>query len=108
MNNTVLTIDQMRETYIDEWLLIVFTALDTHLNVLAGEVIVHSKDRDEIYAALDQCKGKSYAIEHTGLETADVADLGVSSRIDGILGMDFLVANRAIVATGESEIYLPV
>jgi hypothetical protein len=75
MNNTILTIEQMRETYIDEWLLIVFTALDTHLNVLAGEVIAHSKDRDEIYAALDQCKGKSYAIEHTGLETADVAYL---------------------------------
>jgi predicted aspartyl protease len=35
-------------------------------------------------------------------------DLPVSSRIDGILGMDFLVANRAIVATGESEIYLPI
>ncbi len=75
MNNTVLTIEQMYETYIDEWLLIAYTALDVHLNVLAGEVIAHSKDRDEIYAALPECKGKSFAIEHTGLATSDVAYL---------------------------------
>ena len=35
-------------------------------------------------------------------------DLPVSSKLDGILGMDFLIQNRAIVATGESEIYLPL
>ncbi len=34
-------------------------------------------------------------------------DLPVSSRIDGILGMDFLIPNRAIVATHEAEIYMP-
>ena len=35
-------------------------------------------------------------------------NLPVSSRIDGILGMDFLISNRAIVATHEAEIYVPV
>ena len=75
MNSTVLTIEQMRETFIDEWLLIAFTALDTNLNVIAGEVIAHSADRDEIYAALDRCQGKSFAIEHTGTATSDLAYL---------------------------------
>ncbi len=73
MNNTVLTIEQMYETYIDEWLLIAYTVLDVHLNVLAGEVIAHSKDRDEVYAALPDLKGRSFTIEHTGLATSDVA-----------------------------------
>jgi hypothetical protein len=75
MNNTVLTIEQMREMYIDEWLLIAFTALDVHLNVLAGEVIAHSKDRDVIYAALSQRNGRSFAIEHTGTADSDTAYL---------------------------------
>ena len=35
-------------------------------------------------------------------------NLPVSSRIDGTLGMDFLISNRAIVATHEAEIYVPV
>ena len=35
-------------------------------------------------------------------------DLPVSSRIDGILGMDFLIPNRAIVAIHEAEIYMPI
>jgi hypothetical protein len=39
---------------------------------------------------------------------SNTPDSKPSSSIDGILGMDFLVANRAIVATGESEIYLPI
>ena len=76
---------------------------------------------------LPERKGRSFAIEHTGLATSDVAyllwfvilikmdnfsvvlyDLPVSSQIDGILGMDFLIPNRAIVATHEAEIYMPI
>jgi hypothetical protein len=49
----------MKELYPDQWLLIGFTAIDEHLNVIAGEVIAHSLDRDEIYAALDRCKDRS-------------------------------------------------
>ncbi len=75
MNNAILTIEPMRETDIDEWLLIAFTALDAHLNVLAGEVIAHAKERDDIYAALSQRDGRSFAIEHTGIADSDTAYL---------------------------------
>jgi hypothetical protein len=75
MNNTILTIEQMRETYIDEWLLIAFTAIDVNLNVLAGEVLAHSKNRDDIYSALRQRNGRSFAIEYTGTLTSDTAYL---------------------------------
>jgi hypothetical protein len=66
MEAPILTLEQMKERYPDEWLLIGFTALDQHLNVVAGEVIAHSVERDEIYAALDRCTGRDFAIEHTG------------------------------------------
>jgi hypothetical protein len=72
METTILTLEQMKEAYPDEWLLIAFTAVDAYLNVLAGEVVAHSKERDDIYAALDQCKDKSFAIEHTGVPEANL------------------------------------
>ncbi|WP_264324740.1 hypothetical protein [Romeriopsis navalis] len=74
-SSTILSIEQMRATYVDQWLLIAFTTLDQNLNVLAGEVLAHSKNRDEIYAALDQRDGKSFAIEYTGTPDEDVAYL---------------------------------
>jgi hypothetical protein len=75
METTLLTIEQMKAQYPDQWLLIAFTAIDAHLNVIAGEVLAHSVDRDEMYAALDQCKDKSFAIEYTGLPDPDLAFL---------------------------------
>jgi predicted aspartyl protease len=35
-------------------------------------------------------------------------DLPSASRIDGIIGMDFLSQNRIFIATGEAEIYIPI
>ncbi len=35
-------------------------------------------------------------------------DLPSDSRIDGIIGMDFLAQNRIVIATGEAEIYIPI
>jgi hypothetical protein len=75
MEATILTLEQMKEHYPDEWLLIGFTALDEQLNVVAGEVIAHSPERDIIYTALDQCKDRSFAIEHTGLPDPNISYL---------------------------------
>jgi hypothetical protein len=33
METTILTLEQMKEAYPDEWLLIAFTAVDAYLNV---------------------------------------------------------------------------
>jgi hypothetical protein len=47
-----------------------------------------------------------------GLESAlfpvVLYDLPTASRIDGIIGMDFLSKNRILIATGEAEIYIPI
>jgi predicted aspartyl protease len=47
-----------------------------------------------------------------GLEIPDfpilLYDLPKASKLDGIIGMDFLTQNRIFIATGEAEIYVPI
>jgi hypothetical protein len=71
----ILTIEQMRERYHNEWLLVAFTEVDDDFNVLKGEVLAHSKERDDVYSAFDRRQGKSVAIEYTGQIPADLACL---------------------------------
>jgi hypothetical protein len=71
----ILTIKQMHKCYENEWLLIAFTEVDDDFNVLKGEVLAHSKDRDEVYRAFDRRQGKSVAVEYTGQIPADLACL---------------------------------
>jgi hypothetical protein len=71
----ILTIEQMHERYRNEWLLIAFTELDEDFNVLKGEVLAHSQDRDDVYSAFDRRQGKSVAVEYTGQIPVDLACL---------------------------------
>ncbi len=71
--NEILTIEQIRQRYTDEWILIAFTELDEQMNVLAGVVIAHSKERDEVYQAFDVRRGRNVAVEYTGSIPLDVA-----------------------------------
>jgi hypothetical protein len=76
MNNTVQTIEQMRETYLNQWLLVVCTDMDDNLNMLAGEVIAHSADRDVIYDAIaleKKTRKGTLSIEYTGTIPDDYA-----------------------------------
>ncbi len=47
------TVDEMRETYRDEWVLIVDCELDESGWLARGRVVVHSPDRDDIYREID-------------------------------------------------------
>jgi hypothetical protein len=69
----VLTIEQIKKEYVNKWLLIAFNELDEDLNVLSGEVLAYSSDRNEIYAAFDRREGKSVSVEYTGKIPEDVA-----------------------------------
>ena len=64
--SAVLTYDEIKERYPDEWLLIVDTELDDELNILRGTVLAHSKDRDEVYRKIMSLKGRSFAVEYNG------------------------------------------
>lgn len=63
MATNVLTLEEMRQRYDGEWLLIAYTQLDENLQVIAGEVLAHSSDRDTLYASLSLGRGKDVAIE---------------------------------------------
>lgn len=63
----VLTIEEIRSRYPREWVLIADTESDEQLNVVRGEVLAHSPERDEIDKALMIFVSvKSIAIEYTG------------------------------------------
>ncbi len=63
MNSQILTIEEMRQRYDGEWLLVAYTEIDDQLQVLSGQVLAHSPDRDEVYAALPLGRGKDVSIE---------------------------------------------
>jgi hypothetical protein len=64
--SAVLTYDEIKKRYPDEWILIADAELDEELNVVRGEVVAHSKDRDEVYLKILAIKGRSFAIEYNG------------------------------------------
>jgi len=42
----ILSFEEMKKRYYGEWLLIAYTEVDEDMNVLKGEVLAHSSDRD--------------------------------------------------------------
>jgi hypothetical protein len=61
--NEVLSYDEIQRKYNGEWVLIAYTEVDRNLKPIAGEVIAHSVDRDEVYGAVSRGKGRDIAIE---------------------------------------------
>ena len=57
---------EILKKYKGQWLLIEYSALDENLNVVAGRVLAHSPNKDDIYAKLIKTKGKNVAIEYAG------------------------------------------
>ena len=62
----ILTLEEIYEKYPEQWVLIAAPELDEEQNVIRGEVVLASEDRDDIYNNLHLRNGKSIAIEHTG------------------------------------------
>lgn len=69
----ILTLEEIVSLYPQEWVLIAYTELDEDLNVIRGEVLAHSPDRDLLYNNALSRKGKSVAIEYTGPIPDDLA-----------------------------------
>ncbi|MGL5060822.1 MAG: hypothetical protein ACRC62_12670 [Microcoleus sp.] len=69
----ILTLEEITRLYPQEWVLIAYTELDEDLNVIRGEVLAHSPDRDLLYNNALSRKGKSVAIEYTGPIPDDLA-----------------------------------
>lgn len=63
----ILTVAEIRDRYPREWVLIADTESDDLWNVIRGEVLAHSPEREEIDRALTKFKDvRSMSIEYTG------------------------------------------
>ena len=63
----------IRKAFKDQWVLIQVGKVDESLNVVEGEVLAHSKDKDEVYKKLLQIRPKEFSIEYTGMIPEDLA-----------------------------------
>jgi len=68
--------EEIRKQYQDEWVLIEYSKLDDDLNVIEGEVITYSPNKEEMYQAQMKLQGRSFAIEYFG-EIPEQEDLVV-------------------------------
>ncbi len=56
----------IKKNFRNQWVLIEVKNVDESFNVLEGEVLAHSKDKDEIYQKLLKIRPKEFSIEYTG------------------------------------------
>ena len=69
----VLTIAEIEGKFDSEWVLIEDPTTDESLEVRAGTVRCHGKDRDEVYRRAVQIRPKRFAIVYTGTMPGDTA-----------------------------------
>lgn len=69
-----MTIEEIRQTYPNQWVIIIDNESDQDFNVIKGKVLAHSPERDTIDQALmDYTQMPSLAIEYTGSIPEDYA-----------------------------------
>jgi hypothetical protein len=69
----VLTLDEMKQHYQNEWLLIAYTQIDENLNVIQGEVLAQSPHVETLYHLLSQYPDRAVAFEYVGEIPEDLA-----------------------------------
>ena len=57
---------KIKKQYRNQWVLIEFTKLDRQLKPKSGRIIAHAANKEDIYKALLQTKGKNISIEYCG------------------------------------------
>ena len=67
-----LTVEEMKERYPDEWLLLVDCEENENTELKAGKIIAHSRCRDDIHRAQMDCPGH-VAIHFAGEIPRDLA-----------------------------------
>jgi hypothetical protein len=61
-----MTLDEIRQRYPNQWVLIEFSSLDDELRVTDGTVVAHSASREEIDNQLMTMRKERIAVEYTG------------------------------------------
>jgi hypothetical protein len=57
---------KIKRRYPKEWLLLTNVVADALTHPVKGKLVMHSKNRDEIYDRLPRLRAKSVCIEYTG------------------------------------------
>jgi aminopeptidase C len=70
---------EIQKAFTDQWVLIQVEKVDEFFKVVEGQVLAHSKDKDEVYQRLLQIRPKEFAIEYTGLIPENLAVVLVST-----------------------------
>jgi hypothetical protein len=70
--SNVLTLAEIEQLYPSEWILIEDPQTNESLQVEAGRVCFHSKDRDEVYRKLVELRPKHFAVHFSGEIPEDV------------------------------------
>ena len=61
-----MTLEEIKQQYPNQWVLIEFTQLDDDLSLVDGKVLAHSLSRDEIEKELTTLRNEKIAVEFTG------------------------------------------
>jgi hypothetical protein len=69
----ILSISEIKERYDSDWVLIGNPETDENLNIKQGEILWHSKDRDEVYRKAREMRPVHSAILFTGKLPDNVA-----------------------------------
>ena len=68
----MVRLSEIKKKYRDQWVLIEFSKLDKALRVKDGKVLAHASNKEDIYKALLQTKGKNIAVEYCGKMPQDL------------------------------------
>lgn len=71
----VMSLAEIRARFESEWVLLEDPETTESLQVKAGKVLCHSKDRDEVYRKARELRPKHSAIVYTGTLPQDTAVL---------------------------------
>lgn len=69
----ILTVEEMHDLFLSEWILIADPLADEALEVQSGVVLYHSHDRDEVYREAVRLKPRHFAVLYTGRQPEETA-----------------------------------
>jgi hypothetical protein len=62
----ILTFSEIKSQFESEWVLVEDPQTNDALEVQSGKVLYHSKDRDEVYRKVVECRPQRFAMLYTG------------------------------------------
>jgi len=68
-----LTLAEIESQFAGEWVLVDNPQTNANLDILSGQVLYHSKDRDEVYRQAVALRPARFAVLYTGTMPQDTA-----------------------------------